>query len=407
MKKYLYLLTSSLVSLVACNEESVGQYPIDTVPPKPVTEVSVKETFGGGAIISYQIPDDIDLMGVKAYYTLDTGKKMEVMASAYEKEISIEGYAVEEERTVELRAIDKSRNESEPVYVKITPKPSPIYAAFESLKIYDDFGGIQVQWDNPEEKDIIVMVSKPIKEGSELTEGVQNFYSSAKAGIGYVRGFDAVPQTFCVEVSDKWGNKTEMISQDCLPLYEEELQRKQYWKKWNPSDIPYRQYSNTYKIELLWDNVTMEATGSKNNFFHTPAGDPFPVRFTFDMRQVYKLSRLKLYQRGDKWVFTHGNFKKFTIYGSLSDKVRMDATEPEYQWIKLGDFESVKPSGLPLGQYTEEDRVRGAGGEDFNFPIDLATPVRYIRFDVHETWGGTEMIHAAELRFWGSPEELN
>lgn len=407
MKKYMFLLASSLISLVACDEENVGQYPIDSIPPKPVTEVSVKEVFGGGAVISYKIPDDIDLMGVKAYYTLDTGAKIETMASVYEREITVEGYAKEEERTIELRAIDKSRNLSEPVYVKITPKPSPIYSVFESLKIYDDFGGIQLQWNNLEERDIIVMVSKPVKEGSDLNEGVQNFYSSAKEGIGYVRGFDAVPQTFNVEVSDKWGNKTEMMSQDCLPMYEEEVNRKQYWKKWNPVDIPYRQYSNSYKIESLWDEITMEATGAKNNFFHTPAGDPFPVRFTFDMRQVYTLSRLKMYHRGDKWVYTHGNPKRFTIYGSLTDKVRLDATEEEYQWIKLGSFESVKPSGLPLEQYTEEDRLRGAGGEDFNFPIVLATPVRYIRVDVEETWGGTEMIHISELRFWGTPGDNN
>lgn len=407
MKRHNMLLLGLLtVSLAACNEEYIGQYPIDNIPPQPISEASVKETFSGGAVISYQIPDDPDLMGVKAYYTLDTGKKMQVMTSSYEREITVEGFALEKEHEVELRAVDKSQNESKPIYVKVTPKPAAIYTAFESLKLYDDFGGIQLKWNNPDGKDLIVMVSKPITEGSDMTENVQNFYSSEVEGVGNVRGFDNTPQKFIVEIADKWGNTTESYSQVCTPLYEEELERKKYWKKWNPTDIPYKTYnSKNYPITKLWDEVTMEGT-TKANFFHTPAGDPFPVRFTFDMRQVYTLSRFKMYQRGDKWVYTHGNPKRFTIYGATDPNVKMDAVDEQYQWKKLGDFVSIKPSGLPLGQYNTDDLVRGAGGEDFTFPLELATPVRYIRFDVHETWGGTEMIHISELRFWGSPESM-
>ena len=403
MKKHILLLGLLIASLTSCDEESVGQYPTDNVPPSPVTDVTIKEVFGGGVTLTYQIPDDIDLMGVKAYYTLDTGKKMEVMVSMYEKELNIEGFASAEEHTVELRAVDKSRNESEPTFVKVTPKRAPIFDVFESLQMFDDFGGIQLKWDNPEARDIIVAVSKPIQVDSDIREGVQNFYSSEKEGIGYVRGFTSTLQTFCVEISDQWGNKTEMKSQDCLPLYEEEIDGTTYWQKWNPSDIPYRQYSSSYVITKLWDGITMYGTKT-NNFFHTPAGDPFPVRFTFDMRQVYKLSRFKLYQRGDSWVYTHGNPKRFVIYGSLSDKVKMDATDPEFQWIKLGEFESIKPSGLPLGKYNTEDLEKGSGGEDYTFPIDIATEVRYIRMDILETWGGTEMMHISELQMWGQPE---
>ena len=171
-------------------------------------------------------------------------------------------------------------------------------------------------------------------------------------------------------------------------------------RKWHPADITYLQYLKSYKIEKLWDCITMYGTTS-STFFHTPAGQDFPVRCTFDMQQVYKLSRFKLYQRGDKWVYTHGNPQLFTVYGSLTDKVSVEGGEN--QWIKLGDFESIKPSGLPLGSYTPEDLEKGSGGEDYTFPIDLSTPVRYIRIDINKTWGGTEMIHISELQFWGEP----
>ena len=154
----------------------------------------------------------------------------------------------------------------------------------------------------------------------------------------------------------------------------------------------------------MWDGIKMGTSGDSKNMFHLPAGSPFPVRFTFDMGKVYKLSRMKVAQRALGWAFEHGNPKRFQVFGSLNSNVSVDATEPERQWIYLGEFTSFKPSGLPLEQASPEDEAIANEGEDFTFPLELATEVRYIRFDVYETWGGTEMVHISELEFWGQPE---
>ena len=113
---------------------------------------------------------------------------------------------------------------------------------------------------------------------------------------------------------------------------------------------------------------------------------------------------MKVAQRALGWAFEHGNPKRFQVYGSLNSNVSVDATEPERQWIFLGEFNSFKPSGLPLEQASAEDEAIANEGEDFTFPIELATEVRYIRFDILETWGGTEMVHISELEMWGQPE---
>lgn len=405
MKKHILLFSILLASLSACNEESVGQYPTDNIAPGPVTNITVKEIFGGGVKLAYTIPDDADLQGIIANYTLDTGRQVSVMVSSYTREITLEGFATETEHSAELRAIDKSRNLSEPVIAKFTPKRAPIFDVYESLKINSDFGGAKFTWENPEMKDIIVSVSKPISEGSEVEEDLQNFYSSAPAGEGFVRGLDAVPVTLNVVISDQYGNTTEKKTQECLPLYEEKIQSTTYWKKWNGDKaIPYKQYSSSYPIEKMWDGIKMGPANDSKNMFHLPAGSPFPVRFTFDMNQVYKLSRMKVAQRALGWAFEHGNPKRFQVYGSLNSNVSVDATEPERQWIFLGEFNSFKPSGLPLEQASAEDEAIANEGEDFTFPIELATEVRYIRFDILETWGGTEMVHISELEMWGQPE---
>ncbi len=65
---------------------------------------------------------------------------------------------------------------------------------------------------------------------------------------------------------------------------------------------------------------------------------------------------------------------------------------------------SFKPSGenTPI---TNEDKEYAANGFEFEFPLD-APPVRYLRFYVHETWGGAANIHISELSFfWGKVVE--
>lgn len=405
MKKHILLFSLLAFCLAACEEESVGQYPTDSEAPGPVSNVVVKEVFGGGVTLSYTIPDDPDLQGVMAEYTLDTGEKISTIVSGYAREITIEGFATATEHEATLRAVDKSRNMSEPVVAKFTPNRAPIFDVYETLTITSDFGGAKLTWQNPEMKDIIVSVSKPISEGSDVEEDVENFYSSAAEGEGFVRGFDAVPVTFNVVISDQYGNTTDVKSQECLPLYEEKVPSTDYWKRWNGDPtIPYKQYSSSYPIEKMWDGIKMGTSGDSKNMFHLPAGSPFPVRFTFDMGKVYKLSRMKVAQRALGWAFEHGNPKRFQVFGSLSSNVSVNATDPEHQWIYLGEFTSYKPSGLPLEQASPEDEAIANEGEDFTFPLELATEVRYIRFDVYETWGGTEMVHISELEFWGQPE---
>ena len=100
------------------------------------------------------------------------------------------------------------------------------------------------------------MVSEDIMEGSDVQQNVGNYYSSAQDGTAYIRGYEAVPHTFYVQIRDRWGNKTDVKSVTLVPLYEEFIKPKdetqQYFKKWNDDpDIPYRQYSATYPIERL------------------------------------------------------------------------------------------------------------------------------------------------------------
>jgi hypothetical protein len=74
-------------------------------------------------------------------------------------------------------------------------------------------------------------------------------------------------------------------------------------------------------------------------------------------------------------------------------------------WTYLATAESKKPSGLPIGQFSEEDNQILNEGEEFSFSRDVPT-VRYIRFKVLETWaGGKNEFAIMEVSFWGGEQK--
>ena len=71
-------------------------------------------------------------------------------------------------------------------------------------------------------------------------------------------------------------------------------------------------------------------------------------------------------------------------------------------WAFLGIAESIKPSGD--GPITNEDREYSRAGLEFIVPLD-APPVRYLRFEVDQTWAGSGELHFSEISFWGQLAE--
>lgn len=178
-----------------------------------------------------------------------------------------------------------------------------------------------------------------------------------------------------------------------LPL--EQLVKSKF-SRWNPAGFPYTEYSqasNLYYIEKLWDNV-YTGFGFMFNENH-----PLPSSFTFDMGQLAVLKRCKLSPNWDTQLYKNGNVKKLQIWGSATPDVTTDFST----WTYLGEFNSYKPSGLPLGQTTAADMDYAKAGETFD--MLAGTPaVRYIRVVVQETWNPAnyKTMHITELTFWGN-----
>ena len=406
--KLFHFILLAMVGTFSCEEEKVNAPQKDGTKPGGVSEITAIG-LPGGARITYALPADKDLLYVKAVYDLASGKQAEVKSSIYQNYLEIFGLGDTNEHEIKLYSVDRSENASEPVSVYVTPTTPPVITIGESLVIKPDFGGINISFANPTNAEIAILI-KTYDEFNDLVE-VDTKYTSVSVGNFAIRGYPTAPREFVVIVRDRWENYSSPVSALITPLFEEPLDKKKFKELVLTHDFKANDVFSGWQVRKLWDE---SVAGSG---VHTAQGafDPSPLpeypegnnaMFTFDLGQTAKLYRVKLWQRGadpgqaNSWGYAHGNPKLFDLYGI--------ATTPNSNgtlvgWTKLlSNVEIVKPSGLPFGVLSNDDRAALVDGHEFVLPATLwNTDIRYIRFVCNDNWSGTRFVHFMEVSFWG------
>jgi hypothetical protein len=391
MNKYVFLLLFAV--LYGCAEDKRPQIVTNSEPPEPVYNIKVRN-IPGGAVLKYQLPDDEDLLYVKAVYSYGEGHTAEARSSLYCDSIQIQGFNTEDERTVELIAVNRSNRESRPETVVIKPLEAPINTIGKTVEMIPDFGGVHLYWQNPDRVEIAVVLEKEDHNGEYVP--IETFYSTLANGSVAVRGMDTIPANFRVYVRDRWDNTSIVKQETITPLFEELFDRLNFRALSVPGDEP---DAWGWRLSNLFDGKIDGTNG-----FHTGQGSGrWPQWVTFDMGVKGKISRIKVWQRGEsqgeKWYFRHGNLKRFEIYGTndAGDLANWDV------WTKLMECESIKPSGLPLGQFSDEDIALVTAGEEFICPPEMPA-MRYMRLKALENWAGGDFFHIMELEVYGQIE---
>jgi hypothetical protein len=391
MKKTFYLL---ILLVYGCSEETHQAYGSDNDPPGKVTITSI-ENVAGGAIIKFTPPSDEDLLYISGKYQNEKGEKKQVIVSAYIDSLNINGFGKIGSFDVEVSAFDLGNNQSEIEIVEISPLEAPIHEILRSIDGSQDFGGINISYENPSGANVSLNMSV-VNNSGEL-EFKESFYTSQKNSSYSFRGYDPVATTFVIYVEDQWGNQTETKSFEITPLKDVFIE-KSFWSVVPmPGDESFSEYG--FSANQIWDG----SWSNQWNCGHTNFLS-LPHQLTLDLGQKVKLNRFKLYQRGGSELYKHGNPKIFEIYGreNLDNLPIYDPSKPGDGWILLGKFESFKPSGLPPGSNTEEDYLFQDNGEDFVFTSESQRrEIRYIRFINLESWNNQMVTVIGELSFWG------
>jgi hypothetical protein len=376
----------------------LGPIDHDKTPPGPVSLVSVTPVHGGFDII-YDLPDDEDLLYVQAVFTLVGGREADNKASCFTNRMKIEGFGDTAVHEVKLYTVDRSGNLSEPVSFSARPLEPPVWLIARSMKIIADWGGAKFSWANPTNAPVAVMLMAPDSLGEMTVYHV--VYTSVDSVSYSLRGFDTIPTPFRALIRDRWDNLSDTIRPatpdfTVTPWFEARLDKTKFRLVELDNDTKWDAWEG--KPEYLWDD-------NFNTFGHTQGDHPFPQIITIDLGVKVILSRFNVHQRSPVhyWFeYSHGNPKRYDVYGSLTIPDQSGYLE---DWIKLRETcVSWKPSGLPVGQRTDEDMVHFAEGDEYAF--DKLIPIRYFRFSVLETWDGSGFVDPAELTFWGNVLEV-
>tara|TARA_B100001167_G_scaffold85397_1_gene51445 strand:- start:35194 stop:36429 length:1236 start_codon:yes stop_codon:yes gene_type:complete len=378
----------------ACSQDDNSNEPLtaDSKAPGQITDVQVIN-LSGKSEIKYKLPNDPNLLYVKATYVLDTGREMEVKASYYEKSLLIEGYAEAGEHEVKLYTVNRSEVESEPVTVTISPNESPLFDVFRSLEVGPDFGGVFVQANNPQRAQLAILLMEKNNEGDWESTG-NSIYTSTDSIFRTVRGLDTINYDFAFTVRDRFLNTSDTLFQTIKPIYEVEVPAGQYSGYPLPGDAPNTEFP--FPISRMFDGNFI----AWPSLYITDAAAPAPHSFTIDLGEAIKISRVKIWDHPQSATFYYWQFnmRKFEIWGSNdpSPDGSFDS------WDKLGTYEVIKPSGLPLTQQNNEDVEFARDG--FSWPIPITAPkYRYLRINNLENWGGTGRLAIAEMRVYGDP----
>lgn len=390
----LFLMLVCSILLTSCKEEVIGQYPVDSTPPQKIANPLVTNTKGG-ATIKYDLPQDKDLLYVKAIYKLPNGIQKETLASAFVNELTIRGFARSTKTNVQLVTVDRSQNESDPVTVEIEPFDSSIFDIYESLSVIASFGGIKLNWENTTNEEVMVGVLYKDEENSFVP--LENFYTSVDLGDVAVRGMESEETEFGIYIRDIFNNYTDTLVLKLTPWEESELD-KSLWRGMTlcPS-FTVSQYGKA--MPVLWNGVTVIDAPEVYYLNTTSAVRTF---FTIDFGVSAKLSRFKFWGRNN-WYFNLHHPKEIEIWGTNDPAVANGDACSWDGWELLLSATSVKPSGpdpTAHANLTTEDLALAHAGEEFEFPLEVPD-VRYIRFRTVRSWTDSNSSFMAELTFWG------
>ena len=392
ISKILSILFISLVILFGCKDDENG----DSTPPGSLSVEDITPTNGGG-IISYLLPDDSDILFVRAEYSNSLGVDVYRVSSSHNNYIEIDGLNQNTPVQVRLFVVDENENLSEPVEVEFTPLPSFIYLVQESISITPDLGGVKLEWENVAEKTVYVHLHIVSDDHEEIRILSSN---SSNENI-FVRGLESVEMTFLTKVEDFDGNITDLEEKATLtPLFEEMID-KSTWTLVNQLSVN----GNAWEGETtaFWDDVVDTAeTNSDNSYFiiwrdQNGGTLNWPLDIVISLNKNVRVHRFKVWQRafwyggptGVPYYYQEENMRSFDLFASnnLTD------------WTLLGEFDIGDPSD-ENGNIPQDFIDSAANGHDFNLD-GVSDTFRYLKFSITSNYGSDTYVHGSEITLWG------
>jgi hypothetical protein len=391
MKKLLFL-TILIFAVSSCSKQDDG----DTTPPSVLTVDSVTPTNGGG-IISYTLPNDDDILYVRAEYTNSNGVDVSRASSSYNNSIEIDGLNQTTALTITLYVVDENYNQSAPIYVELVPLESFIYLVQESIEVNTDLGGFRITWENIQSKTVYVFVHINNGIEEEIRILSSNNYSESIA----VRGLPSEEITISTRIEDFDENSTTLEEKGTLtPLFEQVID-KSTWTLVASQSVDGNAWEGA--SVNFWDDVIDTTNNNSDNSYFMIWRDlnggslNWPLDLVIDLNKNVKVTRFTVWQRAYwyngpsdvPYYFQEENIKSFTMYASNDAQV----------WEELGQFDIGDPRDSE-GNIPQSALDSAANGHEFELD-EVSESFRYLKFSVTSNYGSEAYVNGSEITMYG------
>ncbi len=384
----IYILAGLLFLLLGCKEEK-GWTLMEDDQTKPglVQNPSVINGYGQ-ATIHYSLPENDQILYVKAEYVMASGVTRVVKSSTYTNEILIDGFPDTKPQTVKLYAVSKAEVVSDPVDVIVQPKTPIFNLVYTEMKVSAAFGGIRITSTNKEKGNVVIVpMVDSLNNGEYLP--LDNYYGQDSVILYNVRGLKSKEMKFAFYVRDRWLNRSDTLYTTIKPLEENLFDRQLF----SPLRLPGDAQILYGSMDNLWDG---NLNTGKWPSFYTVENAGVPQSVTFSIGREAKLSRVVIFPRRENGFYDKGNLRDFEIWGSNTPN--LDGSWES--WTKLATCTVRKPSGTPSGTNTNADEVYGTGGWSFDMPED-APKYKYLRIRNQRNWRGSYFMQINQIQVWG------
>ena len=391
MKKLL-LLTILIFAVNSCSKQDDG----DTTPPSVLTIDSVTPTNGGG-IISYTLPNDDDILYVRAEYTNSNGVDVSRASSSYNNSIEIDGLNQTTALTITLYVVDQNYNQSAHIYVELVPLDSFIYLVQESIEVNTDLGGFRITWENIQSKTVYVFVH--INNGTE--EEIRILSSNNSSESIAVRGLPSEEITISTRIEDFDENSTTLEEKGTLtPLFEQVID-KSTWTLVASQSVNGNAWEGA--SANFWDDVIDTTNNNSDNSYFMIWRDlnggslDWPLDLVIDLNKNVKITRFTVWQRAFwyngpsdvPYYFQEENMKSFNLYASNDAQV----------WEELGQFDIGDPRDSE-GNIPQSALDSAANGHEFELD-EVSESFRYLKFRVTSNYGSEAYVNGSEITMYG------
>lgn len=430
------LLCFSIISMfISCNADEPGNG--DTTPPAKVTNLTFKPNNGGGTFF-YDVPEDEDILFVKAVYTLDNNETIYKASSFYADSVSIEGLGTLKPYDVKLIAVDRTGNESEAVNQEVTPLEPLINIVLEGLEIIPSFSSAYVKWENPLRQNIVVGITH-IVEGQSI---IRKYSSNNLEDNLLIDDLDIRSYDFTVDIADEYGNVTAIRAfNNILPLEDGLLDKSKFsflrdeylpdamnltWVEldetgqevemnetmqradkpgsykgidgtehnWNAAEV-----SIDGVIQDFWDGIIDDGVLRNKNFFSTGGSGTVPFSYYIDLGQEVQMSRFRVWQRDWDWAAT-GNDQGGYAYTTENVKIfELWISNDKINWERVTTANIVKPF-----DEVEAEEEALAGHHFIAYPESprFTKTFRYLEYRGLQRFDGTNgLCVASEISIYG------